>query len=42
MTKAELYNDNFQNYKKYGIPKAHVDKAEPPEWSIGGDTNGQD
>ena len=21
MVKTELYNDNFQNYKKYGIPK---------------------
>lgn len=20
--KTELYNDNFQNYKRYGIPKA--------------------
>ena len=22
--KCELYHDNFQNYKKYGIPKAQL------------------
>ena len=24
MVKCELYNDNFQNYKKYNIPKAQL------------------
>lgn len=28
--KAELYNDNFQNYKKYGIPKAQLVIADIP------------
>jgi site-specific DNA-methyltransferase (adenine-specific) len=48
-TKCELYNDNFQNFKKYGIPKAQLvicdipynvgDKAygSSPEWYVGGD-----
>ena len=48
-TKCELYNDNFQNFKKYNIPKAQLvicdipynvgDKAygSSPEWYIGGD-----
>lgn len=22
--KTELFNDNFQNYKRYGIPKAQL------------------
>ena len=22
--KMELYHDNFQNYKRYNIPKAHI------------------
>ena len=22
--KVELFNDNFQNYKRYGIPKAQL------------------
>lgn len=47
--KTELYNDNFQNYKKYGIPKAQLVIADipynlgknaygsNPEWYIGGD-----
>lgn len=47
--KAELYNDNFQNYKRYGIPKAQLVIADipyniganaygsNPEWYIGGD-----
>lgn len=47
-TKCELYNDNFQNFKKYGIPKAQLvicdipynvgDKAygSSPEWYVGG------
>lgn len=49
MIKTELYNDNFQNYKKYGIPKAQLVIADipynlgknaygsNPEWYIGGD-----
>lgn len=28
--KCELYNDNFQNYKKYGIPKAQLVIADVP------------
>ena len=28
--KIELYNDNFQNYKKYGIPKAQLVIADIP------------
>lgn len=47
--KTELYNDNFQNYKKYGIQKAQLVIADipynigknaygsNPEWYIGGD-----
>lgn len=47
--KIELYNDNFQNYKRYGIPKAQLVIADipyniganaygsSPEWYIGGD-----
>ena len=47
--KMELYHDNFQNYKKYGIPKARLVIADipynigknaygsSPEWYIGGD-----
>ncbi len=47
--KIELYNDNFQNYKKYGIPKAQLVIADIPynlgvnayasstEWYINGD-----
>lgn len=47
--KCELYNDNFQNYKKYGIPKAQLVIADipynlgsnayasSPEWYVGGD-----
>ena len=46
--KMELYNDNFQNYKRYGIPKAQLVIADipynlgvnaygsSPEWYIGG------
>lgn len=49
MVKCELYNDNFQNYKLYGIPKAQLviadlpyrleDKAyaSNPVWYKGGD-----
>ena len=32
--KTELYNDNFQNYKKYGIPKAQLVIADIP-YNIG-------
>lgn len=47
--KCELYRDNFQNYKRYGIPKAQLVIADIPynlgnnayassnEWYIGGD-----
>ena len=47
--KTELYNDHFQNYKRYGIPKAQLVIADilynlgvnayasSPEWYIGGD-----
>lgn len=47
--KAELYNDNFQNYKRYNIPKAQLVIADIPynlgvnayasstEWYIDGD-----
>lgn len=50
MTKAELYNDNFQNYKRYSIPKAQLVIADipynvgknaygsSPEWYIDGDS----
>ena len=49
MTRCELYNDNFQNYKRYGIPKAQLVIADipynigcnfygsNPSWYIGGD-----
>lgn len=49
MIKCNLYHDNFQNYKRYGIPKAQLviadipynvgDKAygSNPMWYIGGD-----
>lgn len=32
--KCELYNDNFQNFKKYGIPKAQLVIADIP-YNIG-------
>lgn len=32
--KTELYNDNFQNYKRYGIPKAQLVIADVP-YNIG-------
>lgn len=47
--KTEIYNDNFQNYKRYGIPKAQLVIADipyniginaygsSPEWYINGD-----
>lgn len=49
MEKIELFNDHFQNYKVYGIPKAQLIIADPPynlgkdaygsnpKWYIGGD-----
>ena len=48
--KTEMFNDNFQNYKKYGIPKAQLVIADIPynlginaygsstEWYINGDS----
>lgn len=47
--KTEIYNDHFQNFKRYGIPKAQLVVADipynigenaygsSPEWYIGGD-----
>lgn len=47
--KTEIYNDNFQNYKRYGIPKAQLVIADVPYnigtnfygsnpmWYVGGD-----
>ena len=47
--KIELFNDNFQNYKRYGIPKAQLVIADipynigtnfygsNPMWYVGGD-----
>ena len=32
--KTELFNDNFQNYKRYGIPKAQLVIADIP-YNIG-------
>ena len=49
MIKAELYNDHFQNFKRYNIPKAQLVIADipynlsvnayasSPEWYIDGD-----
>jgi site-specific DNA-methyltransferase (adenine-specific) len=49
--KCELYHDNFQNFKRYGIPKAQLVIADipynlgnnaygsSPEWYIGGDNS---
>ena len=28
--RVELYNDHFQNFKVYGIPKAQLIIADPP------------
>lgn len=30
MKKVELFNDHFQNFKVYGIPKAQLIIADPP------------
>lgn len=50
-TKVELFNDHFQNYKQYGIPKAQLVIADipynlaenayasNPSWYVGGDNN---
>ena len=37
--KCELYNDNFQNFKKYGIPKAQLVIADIP-YNIGANAYG--
>ena len=37
--KIELYRDNFQNYKRYGIPKAQLVIADIP-YNIGADAYG--
>lgn len=37
--KTELYNDNFQNYKRYGIPKAQLVIADIP-YNIGNNAYG--
>lgn len=36
---CKLFNDNFQNYKKYGIPKAQLVIADIP-YNIGADAYG--
>lgn len=48
-TKVELYNDNFENFKRYNIPKAQLIIADIPynignnfyasrsDWYVGGD-----
>lgn len=36
---AKLYHDNFQNYKKYGIPKAQLVIADIP-YNIGANAYG--
>ena len=36
---VKLYHDNFQNYKKYGIPKAQLVIADIP-YNIGTDAYG--
>lgn len=30
MKKIELFNDHFQNFKRYGIPHAQLIIADPP------------
>ena len=49
MKRVELFNDHFQNFKVYGIPKAQLIIADPPynlgvnayasnpSWYVGGD-----
>lgn len=49
-TKVELYNDNFENFKRYNIPKAQLIIADIPynignnfyasrsDWYVGGDS----
>lgn len=39
MVKAEIFHDNFQNYKKYNIPKAQLVIADIP-YNIGADAYG--
>jgi site-specific DNA-methyltransferase (adenine-specific) len=38
MKNIELFNDHFQNYKVYGIPKAQLVIADIP-YNIGKDAN---
>ena len=38
-SKTELYNDNFQNYKRYGIPKANLVIADIP-YNVGANAYG--
>ena len=35
--KIQLYNDHFQNYKRYGIPKAQLVIADIP-YNLGNNT----
>ncbi len=37
--RCEIYHDNFQNYRKYGIPKAQLVIADIP-YNIGADAYG--
>ena len=37
--KCELFNDNFENFKRYGIPKAQLIIADIP-YNIGTDAYG--
>ena len=39
MMNAKLYHDNFQNYKKYGVPKAQLVIADIT-YNIGADAYG--
>lgn len=39
MLKCEIYHDNFQNFKKYNIPKAQLVIADIP-YNIGADAYG--
>lgn len=38
MNKVELFNDHFQNFKVYGIPKAQLIIADPP-YNLGKNIN---
>ena len=39
MIKCEIFHDNFQNYRKYNIPKAQLVIADIP-YNIGADAYG--